>query len=167
MSNIQSITNSPEFWLALSFLLFVYFSYKIIRNAIAQIISDYIDNLAKHINQAANILSESNTILVETHKKLSGLASYEKTVVKQTHDLLDQLKEDKEKELAKIISDEERSSTNTIESLFHKYNQNIMQEIYTKTKANIISKFSDKTSGSNILSDIQIKDCFLDKTISH
>ena len=167
MSDIQSITNSPEFWLALGFLLFVYFSYKLIRNSISQIISDYIDNLAKHINQAASILSESNMILAETQNKLSGLANYEKTVVKQTHDLLAQLKEDKEKELAKIISDEERSSTNTIESLFHKYNQNIMQEIYTKTKANIISKFSDKTSGSNVLSDMQIKDCFLDKTISH
>lgn len=160
MKDIDLITNSPEFWLALGFLLFVYFSYRLIRNSIAAIIDDYIGNVTKYIVEAENLLTESKISLLTIENKLADLQSYEENVLKQTNDLLDQLKKDKEKELAHLVSTEERLSSNSIESLIHKYNQNILDEIYVKVKTEVIEKFSNKNNHTPMLSDLEIKKCF-------
>jgi F0F1-type ATP synthase membrane subunit b/b' len=156
MNNIELMMNSPEFWLAIGFGIFVYFSYGIIRSSISQIINDYIVNLSVQIRESEDLLKASVTMLSKIEQQVANVKVYESNIINQTKEFLDQLKLEKDKEFSKLALYQKKSTANSIESLANKYRQGILQEIYAKVKIQVIEKFNNKNLQDFTLSDIEV-----------
>ncbi len=154
--------NNAEFWLLIGFLLFVFFTYKKLRNVFMQNISLYVSNLAEEMQQAQNLLDNSITNLAVVEKKMIALVEYEKQMFQNIDSFLKQLKNNKLQSFNASYEYKKLDLEQNIKALKLKLDSDIKNKIIIALEANIKQYLNQ-----NPISDIQFALNMLNITSEH
>ena len=142
--------NNAEFWLLIGFLLFVFFTYKKLRNVFMQNISTYISKLSEEMQEAQNILDNSITHLAVVEKKIATLVEYEGQMFQNIDSFLKQLKHDKLQIFNASYEYKKLDLEQNIQALKLELETDIKNKIIIKLEANLKQYLNQ-----NPISDIQ------------
>ena len=154
--------NNAEFWLLIGFLLFVFFTYKKLRNVFMQNISLYVSNLAEEMQQAQNLLDNSITNLAAVEKKMITLVEYEEQMFQNIDTFLEQLKNNKLQSFNASYEYKKLDLEQNIKALKLKLDSDIKNKIIIALEANIKQYLNQ-----NPISDIQFALNMLNITPEH
>tara|TARA_B100002051_G_C16483454_1_gene509236 strand:- start:6 stop:491 length:486 start_codon:yes stop_codon:yes gene_type:complete len=152
--------SDPQFWVAVSFILFVLAIFNPVRKIL-------ISSLDSQINEIKSKISEAENLKIEAQKTLSELKTREAEVEKEIEKLkiqsekkIEELKNLSEKKLSEQIQKKKILANNKIELIVREANlsiKNYISNVSIQATTNILQKNLTKENKSNLIDD-SIKD---------
>ena len=77
-----------NFWVAISFILFVYFAYKPVKKAIINSLDVKIDDIKQKFAESEKIKTEAKLLLEEIQKEMMNFEEYKKQIINKAKDII-------------------------------------------------------------------------------
>lgn len=150
-----------SFWIAVSFVVFLYFAYKPIKKAIINSLDARINEIKENLAQSERIKAEAKELLEEVQKELNNFEEYRKQVMHNAKISTEKLIETKTKEMDLVLARKEDSSKMLIENERAKASESLKDE-FTDNVIKIVRGYMVK-SKNNSVSDEEIINKFIKK----
>lgn len=150
-----------NFWVAVSFLIFIYFAYKPIKKAIINSLDSRINEIKETLSQAEKLKSEAKSLLYQTEQEISHFEEYKQQVINSAKLSTERLIETKTKEMELALARKSDSVKNLIENekikAFNKLKTEFTDNVISLVRGYLIE------SKNNNVSDEEIIKNFLNK----
>lgn len=150
-----------NFWVAVSFIVFLYFAYKPVRKAIINSLDARINDIKEKLAQTEKLKAEAKSLLEEVQKEMENFESYKQQLLDKAKISTDNLIEKRTKELEIALTRKSNSATSLIENEKSKISEELKNE-FTDTVINIVRNYLIE-SKNNSVSDEAIINKFIDK----
>lgn len=150
-----------NFWVAVSFLIFIYFAYKPIKKAIINSLDSRINEIKETLSQAEKLKSEAKSLLDQTEKEISHFEEYKQQVMNSAKLSTERLIETKTKEMELALARKSDSIKNLIENEKIKAFNKLKGE-FTDNVISLVRSYLIESKNNNV-SDEEIIKNFLDK----
>ena len=150
-----------NFWVAVSFIIFLYFAYKPVRKAIINSLDARINDIKEKLAQTEKLKAEAKSLLEEVQKEMENFESYKQQLLDKAKISTDNLIEKRTKELEIALTRKSNSATSLIENEKSKISEELKNE-FTDTVINIVRNYLIE-SKNNSVSDEAIINKFIDK----
>jgi len=80
-----------NFWVAISFILFLYFAYKPVKKAIINSLDVKIDDIKQKFAESEKIKTEAKLLLEEIQKEMMNFEEYKKQIINKAKDSTEKL----------------------------------------------------------------------------
>ncbi len=150
-----------NFWVAISFILFLYFAYKPIKKAIINSLDAKIDDIKQKFAESEKIKTEAKLLLEEIQKEMMNFEEYKKHIINKAKDSTEKLIEKRTKEMEIALDRKSKSANQIIENEKSKISEELKNEFIDS----VINSVRDYLieSKNNSISDEEI----IDKFINH
>ena len=122
-----------NFWVAVSFIIFLYFAYKPVRKAIINSLDARINDIKEKLAQTEKLKAEAKSLLEEVQKEMENFESYKQQLLDKAKISTDNLIEKRTKELEIALTRKSNSATSLIENEKSK----ISEELICATNQNL------------------------------
>lgn len=150
-----------NFWVAVSFLIFIYFAYKPIKKAIINSLDSRINEIKETLSQAEKLKSEAKSLLDQAEKEISHFEEYKQQVMDSAKLSTERLIETKTKEMELALARKSDSVKNLIENEKIKAFNKLKSE-FTDSVISLVRNYLIESKNNNV-SDEEIIKNFLDK----
>jgi F-type H+-transporting ATPase subunit b len=150
-----------NFWVAISFILFLYFAYKPVKKAIINSLDAKIDDIKQKFAESEKIKTEAKLLLEEIQKEMMNFEEYKKHIVNKAKDNTEKLIEKRTKEMEIALDRKSKSANQIIENEKSKISEELKNE-FTDSVINSVRNYLIE-SKNNSISDEEI----IDKFINH
>ena len=150
-----------NFWVAISFILFVYFAYKPVKKAIINSLDAKIDDIKQKFAESEKIKTEAKLLLEEIQKEMMNFEEYKKHIVNNAKDSTEKLIEKRTKEMEIALDRKSKSANQIIENEKSKISEELKNE-FIDSVINSVRNYLIE-SKNNSISDEEI----IDKFINH
>jgi len=99
-----------RFWLAISFLLLIYFTYKPIKKVILSSLDKKISEIKKDLHESESLKKEAKLLLKETEAKIAMLDSLKRSMIQDATIEAEQLIKQKDEELKLFLTSKKEES---------------------------------------------------------
>jgi F-type H+-transporting ATPase subunit b len=143
-----------RFLLAISFIIFLYLTYKPIKKAIISSLDKKIEEIQKELLEAEALKKDAIVLLKETEDKIAGLDNFKESMIQDAKMESGQLIKKKEEELELFLKHKKEESlqfiTNQKQKTFNKEKSDFVQLV-----VELIEEYF-KSSNNASMSDIEI-----------
>jgi F-type H+-transporting ATPase subunit b len=150
-----------NFWVAISFILFLYFAYKPVKKAIINSLDAKIDDIKQKFAESEKIKTEAKLLLEEIQKEMTNFEEYKKQIISKAKDSTEKLIEKRTKEMEIALDRKSKSANQIIENEKSKISEELKNE-FTESVINSVRNYLIE-SKNNSISDEEI----IDKFINH
>jgi len=150
-----------NFWVAISFILFLYFAYKPVKKAIINSLDAKIDDIKQKFAESEKIKTEAKLLLEEIQKEMTNFEEYKKQIISKAKDSTEKLIEKRTKEMEIALDRKSKSANQIIENEKSKISEELKNE-FTDSVINSVRNYLIE-SKNNSISDEEI----IDKFINH
>jgi F-type H+-transporting ATPase subunit b len=150
-----------NFWVAISFILFLYFAYKPVKKAIINSLDAKIDDIKQKFAESEKIKTEAKLLLEEIQKEMMNFEEYKKQIISKATDSTEKLVEKRTKEMEIALDRKSKSANQIIENEKSKISEELKNE-FTDSVINSVRNYLIE-SKNNSISDEEI----IDKFINH
>ncbi len=150
-----------NFWVAISFILFLYFAYKPVKKAIINSLDAKIDDIKQKFAESEKIKTEAKLLLEEIQKEMMNFEEYKKQIINKAKDSTEKLIEKRTKEMEIALDRKSKSANQIIENEKSKISEELKNE-FTDSVINSVRNYLIE-SKNNSISDEEI----IDKFINH
>ncbi len=150
-----------NFWVAISFILFVYFAYKPVKKAIINSLDVKIDDIKQKFAESEKIKTEAKLLLEEIQKEMMNFEEYKKQIINKAKDSTEKLIKKRTKEMEIALDRKSKSANQIIENEKSKISEELKNE-FTDSVINSVRNYLIE-SKNNSISDEEI----IDKFINH
>ena len=150
-----------NFWVAISFILFLYFAYKPVKKAIINSLDAKIDDIKQKFAESEKIKTEAKLLLEEIQKEMMNFEEYKKQIINKAKDSTEKLIEKRTKEMEIVLDRKNKSANQIIENEKSKISEELKNE-FTDSVINSVRNYLIE-SKNNSISDEEI----IDKFINH
>jgi F-type H+-transporting ATPase subunit b len=147
-----------SFWIAISFLIFLYFIYKPARNAILNTLDKKIDAIKKHLEESEQIKRDANRIFDDVVKNMQNFEEYKKQILQSAENSTAKLIETRTKEMDLMLVRKRDLAIKSIENEKEKAADKLRDEFTDKVIV-LVRDYLTKTKNNNV-SDKEIIDSF-------
>ena len=148
-----------NFWVAVSFVLFLYFAYKPIKKAIINSLDAKIDDIKQKFAESEKIKTEAKLLLEEIQKEMVNFEEYKKQIIDKAKDSTEKLIQKRTKEMEIVLDRKNKSANQIIENEKSKISEELKNE-FTDAVINTVRNYLIE-SKNNSISDEEIIDKFL------
>lgn len=150
-----------SFWVAVSFVVFLYFAYRPIKKAIINSLDAKIKDIKESLAQTEKLKAEAKELLDEVQKEMDNFEQYRKNVLDNAKVSTEKLIEVKSKEMDLVLARKESSAKMLIENERAKASDSLKNE-FTDTVINIVRNYLVQTKNNGV-SDEEIINKFIKK----
>lgn len=150
-----------SFWIAVSFVIFLYFLYKPIRNAILRVLDTKIQETKKDLAESEKLKTDAKLLLDEIEKEMQHFDEYKRQVMRRAEDSTSRLIAIKTKEMELMLARQRDSAINSIENEKSKAADKLRDE-FTDKVIKLVRSYLIETKNNNI-SDSEIITNFINK----
>lgn len=151
-----------KFWLAVSFIIFLYFAYRPIKRAILTSLDAKITDIKTQILEAETLKKEATLLLERTKEEVTKLAYIQEKMLSEAKKATQNMIADKEAEIEKILKHQKAQAFIMIDNkklqAKHK-TQNEFVDFVTK----VVEEYFKAESDNKAFSDGKIAQKFIDK----
>jgi len=148
-----------NFWIAVSFVIFLYFAYKPIRKVITNSLDARINEIKEKLAQTEKIKTEAKLLLEETQKEMENFEEYKQQIIAKAKISTDKLIEKRTKEMEIALTRKSEDAVKLLENEKSKITQQLRDE-FTDTVINLVRSYLDE-SKNNSVSDEEIINRFI------
>ncbi len=148
-----------NFWVAVSFLIFLYFAYKPVRNAIISSLDKKIEDIKKNLAESEKLKSDAKILLDEIQDEMNNFEKYKEHILQNAKSSTDRLIEQKSKEMDIFLSRKKDSALRMIENEQAKAADKLKGE-FTEQVITIVRSYLIETK-NNSVSDSEIVKKFI------
>ena len=149
-----------SFWVAVSFIIFLYFAYKPIKKAIINSLDNKINEIKEKLAQTEKIKVEAKSLLEEIQKEMENFEEYKQQIIDKAQVSTESLIEKRTKEMELALERKSNSAILLIENEKAKISEQLRGE-FTDTVINIVRKYLVE-SKNNFVSDEEIIKQFIE-----
>ncbi|MFK7968634.1 MAG: ATP F0F1 synthase subunit B [Rickettsiaceae bacterium] len=150
-----------NFWVAVSFIVFLYFAYKPVKKAILNSLDSKINDIKEKLAQTEKIKAESKLLLEEIQQEMEKFEEYKEKIINKAKVSTERLIEKKTKEMEIALDRKSKSSNQFIEHEKSKISEELRNE-FTDTVINTVKNYLAE-SKNNSISDEEIINKFINK----
>ena len=148
-----------NFWIAVSFVIFLYFAYKPIRKVITNSLDARINEIKEKLAQTEKIKTEAKLLLEETQKEMENFEEYKQQIIAKAKISTDKLIEKRTKEMEIALTRKSEDAVKLLENEKSKITQQLRDE-FTNTVINLVRSYLAE-SKNNSVSDEEIINRFI------
>ena len=148
-----------NFWIAVSFVIFLYFAYKTIKKAIINSLDAKINEIKEKLAQTEKIKAETKLLLEATQKEMENFEEYKHQIINKAKISTEKLIEKRTKEMEIALTRKSEDDIKIIENEKSKISQQLRDE-FTDTVINLVRSYLAK-SKNNSVSDEEIINRFI------
>ncbi len=156
MAFLDSHFFDEKFWLAVSFVVFIYFVYKPLRTSIKNALDSRVAAIAKQVEEAKVLRQEAMILLAEAEKSVANIHSLRQSMLKEASDNAKQVIEERTQEMQRFLDYKTTEAVAAINNQKQQACYQIQQEFAT-TATKIVAEYC-KDSKNSSLSDTEIAD---------
>lgn len=127
-----------KFWLAISFVIFIYFAYRPVKKIVLSSLDNTIDSIKKYLLEAENLKKDASLMLQEIEKKVAGLPQIKEQAFRDAEIIIKKIHEDNNNATEKMLEYKLSQALSTIN------NQKL--QISEDIKNNFTSELGDLVS---------------------
>ncbi len=148
-----------NFWIAVSFVIFLYFAYKPLRKAITNSLDARINEIKEKLAQTEKIKTEAKLLLEEIQKEIENFDEYKQQIIAKAKISTNKLIEKRTKEMEIALTRKSEDAVKLIENEKSKITQQLKEE-FTDTVINLVRSYLAE-SKNNSVSDEEIINRFI------
>lgn len=148
-----------NFWIAVSFVIFLYFAYKPIRKVITNSLDARINEIKEKLAQTEKIKTKAKLLLEETQKEMENFEEYKQQIIAKAKISTDKLIEKRTKEMEIALTRKSEDAVKLLENEKSKITQQLRDE-FTDTVINLVRSYLAE-SKNNSVSDEEIINRFI------
>lgn len=148
-----------NFWIAVSFVIFLYFAYKPIRKVITNSLDARINEIKEKLAQTEKIKTEAKLLLEETQKEMENFEEYKQQIIAKAKINTNKLIEKRTKEMEIALTRKSEDAVKLLENKKSKITQQLRDE-FTDTVINLVHSYLAE-SKNNSVSDEEIINRFI------
>lgn len=148
-----------NFWIAVSFVIFLYFAYKPIRKVITNSLDARINEIKEKLAQTEKIKTEAKLLLEETQKEMENFEEYKQQIIAKAKISTNKLIEKRTKEMEIALTRKSEDVVKLLENEKSKITQQLRDE-FTDTVINLVRSYLAE-SKNNSVSDEEIINRFI------
>jgi len=148
-----------NFWIAVSFVIFLYFAYKPIRKVITNSLDARINEIKEKLAQTEKIKTEAKLLLEETQKEMENFEEYKQQIIAKAKISTDKLIEKRTKDMEIALTRKSEDAVKLLENEKSKITQQLRDE-FTDTVINLVRSYLAE-SKNNSVSDEEIINRFI------
>lgn len=150
-----------NFWVAVSFIVFLYFAYKPVKKAILNSLDSKINDIKEKLTQTEKVKAEAKLLLEEIQREMEKFEEYKEQIINKAKTSTERLIEKRTKELEIALDRKSKSANQLIENEKSKISEELKNE-FTDTVINIVKNYLVE-SKNNSISDEEIINNFINK----
>ena len=150
-----------NFWVAVSFIVFLYFAYKTVKKAILNSLYSKINDIKAKLTQTEKVKAEAKLLLEEIQGEMEKFEEYKEQIINKAKTSTERLIEKRTKELEIALDRKSKSANQLIENEKSKISEELKNE-FTDTVINIVKNYLVE-SKNNSISDEEIINNFINK----
>ena len=150
-----------NFWVAVSFIVFLYFAYKPVKKAILNSLDSKINDIKEKLTQTEKVKAEAKLLLEEIQGEMEKFEEYKEQIINKAKASTERLIEKRTKELEIALDRKSKSANQLIENEKSKISEELKNE-FTDTVINIVKNYLFE-SKNNSISDEEIINKFINK----
>jgi F-type H+-transporting ATPase subunit b len=150
-----------NFWVAVSFIVFLYFAYKPVKKAILNSLDSKINDIKEKLTQTQKVKTEAKLLLEEIQGEMEKFEEYKEQIINKAKASTERLIEKRTKELEIALDRKSKSANQLIENEKSKISEELKNE-FTDTVINIVKNYLVE-SKNNSISDEEIINNFINK----
>jgi F-type H+-transporting ATPase subunit b len=150
-----------NFWVAVSFIVFLYFAYKPVKKAILNSLDSKINDIKEKLTQTEKVKAEAKLLLEEIQREMEKFEEYKEQIINKAKASTERLIEKRTKELEIALDRKSKSANQLIENEKSKISEELKNE-FTDTVINIVKNYLVE-SKNNSISDEEIINNFINK----
>jgi F-type H+-transporting ATPase subunit b len=150
-----------NFWVAVSFIVFLYFAYKPVKKAILNSLDSKINDIKAKLTQTEKVKAEAKLLLEEIQREMEKFEEYKEQIINKAKASTERLIEKRTKELEIALDRKSKSANQLIENEKSKRSEELKNE-FTETVINIVKNYLVE-SKNNSISDEEIINNFINK----
>lgn len=150
-----------KFWLAVSFVIFLYFAYKPIKKALLNSLDLKIASIKEQVLEAQKLNIDAQDLLKKTTEQLEKLANLGDKIIKEGVEATDRLVVEKNKEIEMFLERKQAEVVNLIENQQSKALQVLQTELSDKITKLVTLYFQSSQNAG--LKDSEIAKKFMGK----
>lgn len=150
-----------SFWLAVSFIVFVYIAYRPIKKSILKSIDSKILEIKEQVQEAANLKKDAALFLEKAQAELANLDKFRQELVARTISDTDKIISERSLEMQSLLNMKQNEAVNALETQKTHTSAEIRGE-FTELAIKIANKYLEQTNNNNA-SDLEIARNFLSK----
>lgn len=148
-----------NFWIAVSFIVFLYFAYKPIKKSIINSLDAKINEIKDKLDQTEKIKIEAKLLLEATQKEMENFEVYKQQIINKAKSSTKKLIEKRTKEMEMSLNRKSEEAIKLLESEKSKINQHLREE-FTETVMHLVRSYLGE-SKNNTVSDEEIINRFI------
>ncbi len=148
-----------NFWIAVSFVIFLYFAYKPIKKAIINSLDAKINEIKEKLSQTEKIKAETKLLLEATQKEIENFEEYKNQIINKAKISTEKLIEKRTKKMEIALTRKSEDAIRLIENEKSKISKQLRGE-FTDTVINLVRSYLVK-SKNNSVSDEEIINRFI------
>lgn len=150
-----------NFWVAVSFIVFLYFAYRPVKKAIINSLDSKINDIKDKLAQTEKVRAEAKLLLEEIQKEIEKFEDYKEEIINKAKISTENLVKKRTKEMELALSRKSDSASQLIENEKSRISEELRNE-FTDTVINIVKNYLVE-SKNNSISDEEIIDKFISK----
>ena len=151
-----------SFWLALSFIIFIYFAYKPVKRAILNSLDAKVAEVKALVLEAENLKQDAASLLLKTQTEIKNLGNLRDDILNNARSDAKKLAEIRSTEMEELIERKKSDAIDSINQQQIKAYNNIKQDFAGLT-IKLVKEYLKESSNNNS-SDVEIAEHFIEKT---
>lgn len=143
-----------RFWIALCFLIFVYFVYKPIKLAFLSFVNQKINFIKSQIAEAESIKHEAELLLNKAEEQIANLSKLKQQMLDDATNSATLFLNEKQKAIELATESQQKESLNIIQNQYNASYEKMKNDLMEETFQLVLEYL--KTSNNTSLSDIEI-----------
>ena len=150
-----------SFWLAVSFVIFIYFAYRPVKKAILNSLDAKITEVKNLVSEAENLKKDAASLLLQTQNEIENLGSLRDQMLKDAKSEANIIAQSRADEMQLILDQKKRDTIASINQQQVKTYDNIKQS-FAHLTTKLVEEYLKETSNNN-LSDLEIAENLMHK----
>lgn len=150
-----------NFWIAISFITFLYFAYKPIKKSIVNSLDSKINDIKRNLAETERVKSETKLLLIETKEEMKNFEKHKGQIISKAKDSIQRLIEKRTKEIEIDLDRKRKVSDELIESKKSKVSEELKNE-FAVTVISTVKNYLIE-SNNNYVNDEEIINKFLNR----
>lgn len=152
-----------NFWLALSFIIFIYFAYKPVKRSILNSLDAKVMEVKAHVLEAENLKQDAAALLLKTQTEIKNLDDLRNNILSAARSDANIITQIRATEIEELLERKKQDAIESINQQQIKAYNNIKQDFASLTMK-LVKEYL-KESGNNKSSDIEIAQHLLKKEL--
>jgi F-type H+-transporting ATPase subunit b len=150
-----------SFWLAVSFIIFIYFAYKPVKRAILNSLDAKVAEVKAHVLEAENLKQDAAALLLKTQIEIKNLDNLRNSILNTARSDAKMIAQTRAIEMDELLERKKQDAIDSINQQQIKAYNNIKQDFASLT-TKLVKEYLKESSNNNS-SDIEIAKHFIKK----